>query len=259
MLVADLYQMYGFTLQEDHYFPTPLKESLPRLKQPWHDQLFYHPQLDWISSYAKGKKWTWNETRPDIIVGFVPNNSAYSLANSLGIYFSLWAEIEGKGSEVPFPGTMNSWKAKSNEAGGDMIARQTIFLSLKPETCGNGEAFNVASSPQWESWETRWPELCAYFGMKSGPPSDKAKEVRKYINDHMNEWREIEKKYGLRTEVADSPITLPGFEVLHLKLADFDRQYDMSKIQSRGFNERHSTIDTWGTTFNRMKTAKIIP
>ena len=62
--------MYGFHLLEKHYLPVPLKETHPRVHEP--PPLFYHPQLDWLSSYAKGKHWTWNETRPDIIVGFVP-------------------------------------------------------------------------------------------------------------------------------------------------------------------------------------------
>ncbi|KIW86632.1 uncharacterized protein Z519_12757 [Cladophialophora bantiana CBS 173.52] len=252
-------KMYGFLLQEDHYFPVPLKESLPRLKPPYSDQLFYHAQLDWLSEYSKGKSWTWCETRPDIIVGFAPNHSAYSLAASLGIYFSLWKEINGSGSVVPFPGTMKSWRAKHNEAGSDMIAKQTIFLSLHHDVSGNGEAFNVASSPQYETWEEKWPQLCAYFGLKSAPPDDRSREVRAYINDNLPEWKALEEKYHLRTDIAQSGITMPGFEILHLTLADFDRHYDLTKIQNAGFHERSSVMETWGDTFDRMRKAKMIP
>lgn len=251
--------MYGFLLQEDHYMPVPLSESLPRLKAPYSDQLFYHAQLDWLSAYSKGKTWTWNETRPDIVVGFAPNHSAYSLAASLGIYLSLWLELNGKGSEVPFPGTTKSWKAKHNEAGSDMIAKQTIYLSLHPKTCGKGEAFNVSSSPKYETWETKWPQLCDYFGLRGTPPSDKAREVRSYINDQMPAWKKMEQNYGLRNDIAQSELTVPGFEILHLRLADFDRQYDMSKIQSEGFDEEYSCMETWGQTFDRMRRAKFIP
>ncbi len=252
--------MYGFHLLEEHYLPVPLKESHPRLRPPYHDLLFYHPQLDWIASYSKGKSWTWNETRPDIIVGFVPNNNYYSLATSLGIFFTLWAEVEGKGTEVPYPGTMESWKAKSNLAGSDMIARQTIYLSLRPETCGNGEAFNTASEMEWQTWERRWPLLCEYFGLKGAPPSaDKSSEVRTYINEHLREWKKTEERNGLRSGIADSDITLPGFEYFHLTQANFDRQYDMSKLEKAGFHEEHSIMDTWGKTFDRMREAKIIP
>ncbi|KAJ9630178.1 hypothetical protein H2204_008683 [Knufia peltigerae] len=252
-------KMYGFLLQEDHYHPVPLKESLPRLKPPFSDQLFYHAQLDWLGSYAKGKSWTWCETRPDIVVGFAPNHSAYSLAASLAIYFSLWKVINGPGSVVPFPGTNKSWKAKHNEAGSEMIGKSTIFLALHPEISGGGEAFNVATSSKYSTWEEKWPMLCEYFGLKSAPPSDNSREVRAYINDNMGRWKELEQKYGLRDDIAQSGITMPGFEILHLILADFDRQYDMSKIYRAGFKEDYSVMDIWGKTWDEMRKAKMIP
>jgi nucleoside-diphosphate-sugar epimerase len=45
----------------------PYREDMPRLKQPYEDMLFYHPQIDWVSDYAKDKKWNWCDTRPDIV------------------------------------------------------------------------------------------------------------------------------------------------------------------------------------------------
>lgn len=251
--------MYGFLEREGHYFPVPLSESLPRLKPPYSDQLFYHAQLDWLTEYSKDKAWSWCETRPDIVVGFAPNHAAYSLAASLGIYFSLWRMINGKDSSVPFPGNDKSWRAKFNEGGSDMMAKQTIFLSLHPEICGKGEAFNIASSPDWETWETRWPKLCNYFHLKGEPPTADKKEVRAYITENMETWRRIEKEYNLRTDIASSETTIPGFEVLHLDLADFDRQYDLGKIHNAGFTERYDTMQTWGTTWDRMRKARMIP
>ena len=140
-----------------------------------------------------------------------------------------------------------------------MIAKQTIYLSLHPDTCGNGEAFNTASSPQVETWESEWPQLCAYFGLKGAPPSSKSPEVRTYINEHLKEWKALEQNHGLRAGIADSDITLPGFEYFHLTQANFDRQYDMTKIQQVGFDEQHSVMEVWGTTFDRMRESKIIP
>lgn len=80
-------KMYGCHLLENHptdYIHVPLSEDQPRLKPPYHDMLFYHPQLDWISEYAADKKWNWCDTRPDIIIGFVPNQNFYSLATGKG-------------------------------------------------------------------------------------------------------------------------------------------------------------------------------
>lgn len=80
-------KMYGCHLLGEHptdYIHTPLSEDQPRLKQPYHDMLFYHPQLNWIKDYAKNKQWSWCDTRPDIIIGFVPNQNFYSLATVVG-------------------------------------------------------------------------------------------------------------------------------------------------------------------------------
>jgi nucleoside-diphosphate-sugar epimerase len=212
-------KMYGCHLLENHptdYIHVPLSEDQPRLKQPYHDMLFYHPQIDWITGYAKEKKWSWCETRPDIIIGFVPNQNFYSLATVLGIYLSLYATVEGRGVECPFPGTEKSWVAKSNDSSSDMIARQTIHLSLNLPKDMEGEGFNVADARQPETWKTKWPKLCDYFGLKGTGPKD-GLEVRKYINDHIDTWKKLEKENGLKQGVADSDLTFKGFEVRHPK------------------------------------------
>lgn len=179
-------KMYGCHLLEDHptdYIHVPLKESHPRLKSPYAEALFYHPQLDWITSYAKERSWSWCDTRPDIIIGFVPNQNFYSLATSVAVFLSLWAEVEGKGSTCPYPGSQKAWVAKSNDSSSDMIARQTLHLSLTLPRCSKGEGFNVADAKEPKTWKTKWPELCSYFGLKGvGPPSEgEPTEVRTYI------------------------------------------------------------------------------
>ncbi|KAK4986285.1 hypothetical protein LTR50_005398 [Elasticomyces elasticus] len=192
----------------------PLQESFTDQKLPFMETTFYYPQLDWIRRYSKGKNWTWCDTRPDVIVGFVPNNNFYSLATSIGIFLALHAAINGEGSNCAFPGCAKSWVAKSNDSSSDMIARQTIHLSLNG--FGNGEGYNVADARKWENWESKWPKLCAYFGLKGTPPTEATTTVnklRKYIYDHLADWKVLEKEHRLRTGIADSDITHEGFEV----------------------------------------------
>ena len=257
-------KMYGCHLLENHptdYISVPLKESLPRLKSPYAEGLFYLPQLDWISSYAKDKSWNWCDTRPDIIIGFVPNQNFYSLATSLGVFLSLWAEVEGKGSVCSYPGSQTAWVAKSNDSSSDMIARQTLYLSLTLPKSVKGEGYNVADEKRPRTWETKWPELCAYFGLKGTPPPTNREptEVRTYIKKHIDVWKSMEMKYGLKTGIADSDLTFKGFEYFLLTQFDFDRQYDMTKMYATGFKEERPTTQSWGGVFDRMKRAKIIP
>ncbi|KAF2815733.1 uncharacterized protein BDZ99DRAFT_432442 [Mytilinidion resinicola] len=255
-------KMYGCHLLSAHptdYIHVPLAESLPRLKPPYHDALFYHPQLDWLTAYAKNKRWNWCDTRPDIIIGFVPNQNFYSLGTVLGIYLSLYRAVEGEGADCPFPGTDASWAAKSNDSSSDMIARQTLHLSLTLPKESKGEGYNVADAKSPETWSSKWPQLCAYFGLKGTAPTSKSPEVRQYIKEHMKQWSELEAKHGLQKGHADSERTFQGFEYFLLTQFDFDRQYDMTKMYGTGFEEERSVMGAWGPVFERMKAAKIIP
>lgn len=257
-------KMYGCHLLENHptdYIHVPLAESSPRLKSPYAESLFYHPQLDFIAEYAKDKKWNWCDTRPDIIIGFVPNQNFYSLATSLAVFLSLWREVEGEGSICPYPGSKKAWVAQSNDSGSDMIARQTLHLSLTLPISKKGEGFNVADEKSPRAWVTKWPELCSYFGLTgTAPPSNREPtEVRTYIKKNIETWYKLEKSFGLKSGIADSDLTFKGFEYFLLTQFDFDRQYDMTKMYATGFKEERSTIDTWGGVFDRMKKAKIMP
>jgi hypothetical protein len=260
--LTSLVSIDGCHLLENHptdYLHVPHKESQPPLKDPYHDALFYHPQLDWLSSYAASKSWSWCDTRPDIIIGFVPNQNFYSLGTSMGVYLSLWRAVEGEGAEAPFPGTDKSWNALSNDSSSDMIARQTIHLSLHPERVEKGTGYNVADEKTPSSWAKKWPILCAYFGLKGTGPSTNPPEMRKYIKEHIDVWRKLEEKHGLQTGHADSAKTFPGFEYFLMTQFDFDRQYDMEKMYATGFTEERGTGMAWGLVFDRMRKAKVIP
>ncbi|KAF2430454.1 hypothetical protein EJ08DRAFT_633974 [Tothia fuscella] len=239
----------------------PLKESMPRIKQPYSDMLFYHPQLDWITDYSADKKWNWCDTRPDIIIGFVPNQNFYSLGTVLGIYFSLYRAVEGEGAEVVFPGTDKSWKAQSIDSSSDMIARQTLHLSLKLPDSAKGQGYNVADATYPSTWKEKWPALAGYFGLKGVGPQEgkKGVEIRKYINENIEVWKELEKKHGLKKGIADSDLTFTGFEYFLMTQFDFDRHYDMTKMYATGFKEEQTPLEAWSTVFDRMRAGKLMP
>jgi len=257
---------YGVHLLENHptnYIHVPLHESLPRLRPPYDTTVFYYQQIDWVKEYAKDKKWIWIETRPDQIIGFIPNGNFYSLATSIGVYLSLYAAVEGKGADCPFPGTWKTWEAKNHDVSADMIARQTLYLVETLPRSAKGEAYNVADGKEPVIWKNKWPIICRYFGLKGTPPPENATgrehEVRAYIKKHFDTWQKLEKQYGLREGIADSPVTFPGFELWVLSLFDFDRQYDMTKMYATGFTEQLSTLESWGAAFGKMRKAKHIP
>ena len=139
-----------------------------------------------------------------------------------------------------------------------MIARQTLFLSLDPAT-EEGGGYNVADEVEPSTWSAKWPVLCEYFGVKGTGPSAEAVEIRTFIKDNIDTWKELEKKHGLQEGHAHNDKVFPGFEYFLMTQFDFDRQYDMSKMYGTGFKEERGTAKAWGGVFDRMKKAKVIP
>ena len=192
----------------------PLSEDLPRIPEPWQSQNFYYNQTDWLESQSSGKQWTWCEVRPDVVVGFVPNNNVYCLAQTLGTYLSAYRAIEGEGATCEFPGTEESWEILSNDSSQDIIARFCIHAALNPKTCGQGQAFNVADNSQPSSWSKKWPVICEFFGLKGAPPpaGGSGPQPGQYLADHINQWKAIEKKHGLATGRVGNDRSLAGFQ-----------------------------------------------
>jgi hypothetical protein len=177
----------------------------------------------------------------------------------MGIYLSLWREVHGAHATAPFPGTAASWKALSNDSSSDMIARQTLYLSLHPEKIENGTGYNVADARAPASWADKWPALCAYFGLTGTGPAAEPPEMRQFIKENIGVWKKLEEEKGLQRGHADSEMTFKGFEYFLMTQFDFDRQYDMGKTYATGFEEERDTLGAWGLVFDRMRKARIIP
>jgi hypothetical protein len=256
---------YGVHLLEDG-FPfkndLPLRESLPRIPEPFASQMFYYNQTDMLSQMSKGKKWTWCEVIPDNIIGFVPNNNIYCLAQTVGTYLALYAELTGKGAECPFPGTEKSWKNLSNESSQDICAQVSIIASLKPEITSE-QRYNAADSAEPSSWSKKWPTICKLFGLKGVPPpaGGSGPEPTHYLADHFEQWQELEKKHGLATGRVGNKRSFGGFSHFIITMLNFDRQMDMSKCHKMMGDAKvdYSTEDSWGTALERFRKAKIIP
>ncbi|KAI1264816.1 hypothetical protein F5Y18DRAFT_417396 [Xylariaceae sp. FL1019] len=253
---------YGVMLLDKFPFPKdlPLSEKLPRIPEPWRSQMFYYSQVDALAAMGQGKKWTWCEIIPDVVVGFVPNNNVYCMAQVLSTYLSLYAEVNGKGSDVAFPGTELSWKALSNDSSQDIVAKASIIASLRPEKSAE-QRYNTADDPAPSSWSQKWPIVCDYFGLKGVGPSPSGPQPTEYCADHLDEWKAMEEKYGLKKGRVGNDRSFGGFPYLIMTLFDFDRNLDVSKVQDMmgDYKVEGDTKSVWYTAFDRFREAKIIP
>ncbi|OAS99931.1 SirQ protein [Blastomyces dermatitidis ER-3] len=256
--------IYGTCFAEDFYMPVPLSEGLPPLRKPWADRLPYFNLSRWMDEFSRGKPWKWCETRPDDIIGFLPRPNGYNVAYPIAMFLSLYAYINGKGAQCPFPGSFGVWKALSNDAGADMIAKSAIHLSLSSNLLANGEGFNVASSSTPWSWEMKWPVICTWFGLEGIPPVDRERSETEtpgpdeYIRNHEEEYKRMVKEYGLKGWKVASP-SMDGSENWGLTKLNFDRQVDLRKTIATGYTDEESNAETWIRALERMRSAKVIP
>ncbi|KAI9720440.1 MAG: hypothetical protein M1812_002946 [Candelaria pacifica] len=247
------------------YMMPPFHESLTQIPEPHSSPLFYHHQIDWLSTYSHSKPWTWCETRPDAIIGFHPVPNFYSLPTPLAIYLSLYADIHGQGAECPFPGTPKSYIALNNDSSAEIIARGSIHLSLHAEKCGNGQGYNISDSNTPQNWANKWPLICDYFSLKGTPPTSSNSDsqqppLRDFIAQHETRWKEIESTNGLRTGFAlNDKNTGHNVGGISLSVFEKDRNLSLDKLRGVGFVEERSVMQSWGSTFDWLRKAKIIP
>ncbi|CAK7221530.1 hypothetical protein SBRCBS47491_004556 [Sporothrix bragantina] len=252
---------YGFHLLESFPFrdSLPLKEDLPRIPEPHASELFYYWQVDRLKDLASGKKWTYCEIRPDMVVGFVPNNNAHCLAQVLAVYLSLYAHINGQGSSVPFPGNDKSWTIQSNDSSQDIVARFSIFASLRPHAAGEGRAFNVADRVRPSSWSVKWPVICSFFSLKGVGPTENSVSPSEFMEKNAGIWQRLVAEKGLRPSSLDNDKANVKFPEYIMSLFTFNRVMSLEAMRHAGFTEEADEKTSWFLAFQRFRDAKIIP
>lgn len=225
--------------------------------------MFYNALISQLKKVSAGKSWTWCEIIPDNIVGFVPNNNIYCLAQTLALYLSLFAIIEGPGTECAFPGTEKSWKNLTNESNQDTVAKFAIYASLHPEIT-DSDRFNTVDNAKPSSWSQKWPVICEYFGLRGTPPpaGGSGPQPVQYVEAHMAEWKKLEERHGLQPGYAGANTQVAaGFQYFIMTLLDFDRQMDTTKFHNTWGKStiQLSEKESWWKTFDRFKKAKVIP
>lgn len=250
---------YGLEFPNDVPIITPLRESHPRIPEPWAGNIFYYSQYDRLVELSRGKRWTFTEVRPDGIPGFAPGSNAMNLAQGIGLYLTVYRAVRGAGAEVPFPGFEHGYHSKHTDSFQDIISKFEIFAALDKERCGGGASFNVADGKA-VTWAEVWPQLAAHFGLiGAGPVKDESDKlsIEDFVRQHKGTWTNIAQEHGLRVEVLDEQ----NWAFVHFMLVqfDFDRQYDLSKIREVGFTEEIETAEGYKIAWERMRRAKILP
>ncbi|EMD00187.1 hypothetical protein BAUCODRAFT_367934 [Baudoinia panamericana UAMH 10762] len=248
---------YGVEFSDKVPYNPPLSESLPRIPEPYASNIFYYEQYDIMTRASAGKPWTFCEIRPDAIVGFVPQNNAMNIAQALGLFLSLWKDVNGEGSEVVFPGNEKAWEALHTDTSQDILARFHIFASLKPEMTSE-KTFNVVDGPATH-WKEVWPQVCAYFGLRGVAPQSGDREpfsAQRWMEEQHGNWAKWVQKYGLKEGALEGTTWKFMQDVIGIP---FRRDYDASASRSIGFTEERPHAEGYLMVFEEMRRARIIP
>jgi hypothetical protein len=173
-------------------------------------------------------------------------------AGPLAYYLSLYRHIHGEGATIPFPASEASWKSKHNDSSAMILAHFEIYAALNPDKA-HGRAFNIADG-EVLTWETKWPGIVSYFGLKGVGPDGKALPPDEFFKENAGVWDEVVKKNGLVKREETS------WWFLKVILgAGIDRPYDLTAARSIGFTEKISTVEGYTRVFEKMREVKYIP
>ncbi|VDB85015.1 unnamed protein product [Peniophora sp. CBMAI 1063] len=243
--------------------PAPFEESQPRRPEPLASKIFYYKQLDIIAEHAKDASWSWNDLRPDPIIGYAPTTNAMNQALAIGAYLALYRAEHGSGATVPLPASLAGGQALNSESPADDIARASIFLSLKADPALEGKSFNIVDSPS--TYEARWPTLAKAWGLVGAPP-DPSAEVEgdpvapttraiEWAQSKTGKWRELEEKHGLRKGVFEGI----GFDFLYVMTLPRDRRMSTKALREAGWKEEPNTIAAYEEAWQLFAKVGFLP
>lgn len=250
-------QAYGIEFHTKVPFNPPLLESSPRIPEPYAQNIFYYEQYDILARASEGKAWNFCEIRPDAIIGFVPRNNFMNLAQGLGVFFSLYREVEGEGAEVRFPYGEAAWTALHTDSTQDLLGMFHVFASLaEPVGRVTGKTINVVDGPG-TIWREVWPRLAAWFGLVGVGPGEKEQWwMKRWVGEREAVWDGLVERCGLRAWVLEG--TSFGFVDAMIGLS-FRRDYDSTARKEVGFMEERDSFDGYKIAFDEMRAARIIP
>ncbi|KAI2636863.1 hypothetical protein GGS26DRAFT_546195 [Hypomontagnella submonticulosa] len=245
-------------------FKTPLEERMAgHLPEDYAKTVAYPWFREILTEAAKGCGWTWTEVCPDIVVGFSPIGSGYSLALHWAQYLSLYAFNHGisglntdKKVEIPFPGTNAGFDARFTQVSTRILGRISIFASLNPDRLG-GQIINALDDPTPTTFRELWPEIAGWFGLVGVGPSgdgDSSLAPSEYIAKHKHLFEEHGRPRGVTAGVGagSKQLDTVGYWL------NFDRELSADKLRSSGFLEQQSPSNSWMEAFRSLRLAGII-
>ncbi|KIL86113.1 hypothetical protein FAVG1_10509 [Fusarium avenaceum] len=231
-------------------FTAPLKESMADTLPADYAKTVAYPWFRSILTEASaGREWTWSEVCPDVVVGFSPIGSNYSLALHWAQYLSLYAK-NNPGGKCPFPGSAEGYHARFTPVSSRILGRIAIHAALN-SSC-SGKIINMLNRAEPTNFAELWPSIGSFFGLVGVAPSGDTsmQPPSEYIETHRHLLGEHGRKSGVGA--GSKQLDSAGWWLT------FDRQLSAERLREVGFGEEKDPAEGWIEAFGKFREAGII-
>lgn len=225
-------------------FKTPARETDPRHA----GANYYFDQIDWLTGFQKGKRWTWAELRPQTLCGFAPG-TAMSILPVIAVYAAIMKEL---GRPMAWPGPPGSGRAIYQVTDSGHFANAALWAATDAR-CAN-QAYNLTNGDYFR-WQDIWPRLAAVFGMQAGEPSPL--NLTEFMADKAPLWDAIVKKHGLAPYRFGEVVAWPfGDYVFN---TSWDVMSSVTKSRLHGFHDVVDSEEMFVRVLTRFRKERIVP
>lgn len=223
---------------------TPMRETDPRHMPPD----FYFDQIDWLTAYQRGKRWSWTELRPQTLCGFAPG-TAMSIMPAIAVYAAIAKEL---GLPLCFPGKPGAYDSIYQVTESSHFAGAALWAATEPRAAN--QAYNITNGDYFR-WRNVWPRIANVFGMKAGEVQTIS--LTQHMADKAELWAHMTKKHSLKKFAFDQLVAWPFAD--YVFGADWDVMSDVTKSRLHGFHDVVDSEAMFERLLRRFRKEKIVP
>ena len=223
---------------------TPMRETDPRHMPP----NYYFDQVDWLTTFQRGKAWDWVELRPQTLCGFAPG-TPMSLLPAIAVYAAISKEL---GLPLRFPGQPGAYSTLYQVTDSAHFARAALWAATE-KRCAN-QAFNITNGDCFR-WRYLWPHIAAVFDMPVADPQTIA--LTQAMADKDDLWRAMTAKYGLKAIAFQDLVAWPFAD--YVFASDWDIMSDVTKARLYGFHDVVDSQAMFVRLLQRFREERIVP
>jgi nucleoside-diphosphate-sugar epimerase len=223
-------------------YRTPAREDDPRHPGP----NYYFDQIDWLSAFQRGKRWSWTELRPQTLCGFAPG-TAMSIVPVIAVYAAILKEL---GRPLAFPGS--AWTSLYQVTDSAHFAAAALWAATEPR-CAN-QAFNITNGDYFR-WCHLWPRIAAAFDMPWSEPQPLS--LVEFMADKAPLWDAMVEKYGLQHYRFDEVVAWPFGD--YVFGCNWDVMSSLTKARQFGFYEVVDSEQMFVDLLARFRAERIVP